>query len=332
MTSAMIIEKNDGQVVSSHRQFFGDPLHAVLVHPLKIPASMLALHEQVTKNLRPPLPPLWLGPDNNEGRHPLFLRQYLLPKTKEAMSKWTAAEKQAVRFYERACVNNPLLQLSLTGVAIKECEPPPPYSTGAVSSLESITVAALGSAVAERFQKAVPSLRIAAIMHVTDPLADVRRSTMHSLFSSALSHSSIKVLLVLEPTAAPTRAFESRLLALLNDGRCGGHLLSEAGGGTLQLGAEVSGTDAWAEVNQDLKAAGTWWGKAAQCFNGSDKATRAFGVLYHRNTFQEIVDWLSEAREEEGEEDEWEYNGVFARLAEKGYIGRIAYPFLLESE
>jgi len=286
VSSAQVKEDNDGQVTSSHSAYFGDPLEAVLVHPLKSPSLMQTLHRQVTRNLRPLLKPLWM-----EDRSESLGRLYLRPN--KGSSKFTAAEKQAVRFFEKACVNNPQEQVADTGIHMKECELMRHEETASISSLSTIVLGENVAAVEERFS------------HTSLSLKSFKGSAL-ALFQDALL-SGTKLLLVLDGDAIPHDDFDTRLLYLLRDERCAGHLFSQRAGGALLLQA----TPGLGEVRKSV------------CTNWR-QGKLSSGTIYHQNTFQAIIDWLDSQSENLSSPEDFGWGSVYAHLTKLGYVTRVA--------
>ena len=339
ITSSEFKQHNDGQMVSNHDFFFGDPLGALLVHPLKSPESIRTLHNQVRRNLRPIIAPLWTSA---AGSKPLYLR----PGNKKSKGN---AEKQALDFLDRACVHNPTVQEIETGLLIPECAPVPPSSFPSLSAISTFVVNLnhrrdrydlMGKRFAKtglmisRFEATNGHIMLAG-MEMPDvvPINEGSktrkmtigemglRDTMRKLFEHALK-TNIERLLILEDDVLPHNNFGEELLKILENDRCGGHLFSDKEGGTLQLGATIWSKGAWNVVDNDLAKARDALGEEPLCFNSYVSVSGAFAVIFHRNTFQEVVDWLNF-----GPTQPWDW--VFGWLAKKGYITRAAYPFIV---
>ena len=90
----------------------------------------------------------------------------------------------------------------------------------------------------------------------------------------------------------------------------------------MQLGATVWSDGSWREVDSDLRAAEKSADKLPMCFNSYSRVSGSFAVIFHRNTFQEVIDWLDHGPVQP-------FDWVFGWLAVKGYTTRVAYPFVV---
>ncbi|GMI05946.1 hypothetical protein TrLO_g5628 [Triparma laevis f. longispina] len=286
ISSAQITKKNEGQIISHHHAFFGDPLNALLVHPLKSAEGGL---------------------------------------------------KQARAFIRNACVNNPVAQKDVTGFRIAECEPIPSSFPASLSALSTFVLDLAHrqdryELVEKRFDhtslslnrfEGVPGLTTGGLPEKQKNLSADEislRATMANMLQHALD-TDIKLLLLLDDDVIPKEDFDSRLLEVLRDERCGGGLFSETGGGILQLGAMIKSDGAWELIKEDLELTKKTIGTEPKCFNSYSQASGALAVIFHRNTFQEALDWL-----DRGPAQPWDE--VFGWLASKGYTTRVAYPFI----
>jgi hypothetical protein len=129
-------------------------------------------------------------------------------------------------------------------------------------------------------------------------------------------------MLVLDDDAVPHNDFDTNLLNLLNDNRCGGHLLSEHEGGTMQMGASIHRRDIWDLIDDDIAKSAAQNHAPPLCFNSHLKVLGSYGVVYHRNTFQEILDWIDYGPIKP-------FDWVFDWLARKGYVTRVASTFII---
>lgn len=345
ISSAQVTKKNEGQIISYHHAFFGDPLNALLVHPLKSAEDMRTLHGQVSLNLRPLLSlpwidaPWWYSFLFSTTRHYLVdpnhsIRSWLSPNL-------SSEEKQARAFIRNACVNNPVAQKDVTGFRIAECEPIPSSFPASLSALSTFVLDLAHrrdryELVEKRFDhtslslnrfEGLPGLPTGGLPEKQTHLSADEislRATMANMLRHALD-TDIKLLLLLDDDVIPQEDFDSRLLEVLRDERCGGGLFSETGGGILRLGAMIKSDGAWELIKEDLELTKKTMGTEPKCFNSYSQASGAFAVIFHRNTFQEALDWL-----DRGPAQPW--GEVFGWMASKGYTTRVAYPFILLPE
>ena len=154
------------------------------------------------------------------------------------------------------------------------------------------------------------------------------RITMRRMFEHAIKHD-LPYMIVLDDDAVPHCDFERKFKELMREDRCGGHILSETHGGVLMLGFAIwrQGSypnpgpryTGWGLVDDDIKNHTT--PHHSQCLNAHDATVGSFGVMYHKNVYQSILEWLDHYDEP--------FDWVFAYLAEYGFIVRGAYPNLV---
>lgn len=131
-------------------------------------------------------------------------------------------------------------------------------------------------------------------------------ASMRKLFATLLDDPTATNVMVIDDDAVFACDFEHRMQAVLRHPRCGSFLgPGTKKGGLLLLGAAIwiDGTfpdrgpycAGWELVRWDLQQA-----KLAQrgfplCFNANSKTFGSFGVVYHRDTFRAIIDWIDHA-------------------------------------
>ena len=162
-------------------------------------------------------------------------------------------------------------------------------------------------------------------------------ASMRGVFTQALRHKSVTSILVLDDDAIFTCSFEKDLRRVLAQPRCGLHVSPSAPkGGVLLLGAAIwingsypvrgRWTGGWNQVWHDLKVAQKAAGGGADadkplCFNADEKTYGSFGVVYHRDTFKDIIKWTEKAREP--------FDHIWPALSRQGYPVRVALPNLI---
>ncbi|GMH56267.1 hypothetical protein TrRE_jg7725 [Triparma retinervis] len=346
VTSAKISAENDGQVHSQQDVFFGPPLKAVLVHPLKTAEGMRKLHDQVSRNLRPMLRPPWIELPDQEDK-----KSYL--RVNRETSRITGVDKQLLDFFDGACTHDPVTQKANTNIELKECSSPEFSSPPTISSLTTYVMNlphredrfeltkqrfAHTSLTINRFERVdgnevfsgydMPDLVPVEVGKTTEvrkmtPGEMGLRQTVRNLIARAMA-TDIQLLLLLDDDVVPHDDFDRLLLNVLIDKRCGSHLFTEEKGGALQLGATVWNEAAWELLDADMLAAKRASGRRgnAMCFNSHHKVSGSFAVIFHRNTFQELLDWLDHGPIQP-------FDWVFGWLGKKGYVTRVAYPFVV---
>jgi len=184
----------------------------------------------------------------------------------------------------------------------------------------------------------------AAIRHLTPHEQDIRMS-MRAMFEKALQDGT-KFMLFLEDDAFPHNEFDQHLLTILQDDRCGRYFFSEYEGGVLQLGRTVHSAKLWMLIKKDLRQARKQFRTDPICFNSHEHILGAFAVLYtgipssnvpnfdahyrlcirvwesNSGKFLEIIDWIDHGPAQP-------YDWLWGWLAKKGYVTRVAHPFLV---
>ena len=154
-------------------------------------------------------------------------------------------------------------------------------------------------------------------------------ASMKKLFESALTDPEAKTILVIDEDAIFDCDFRARLLDVLSSPRCGGHIHHNASrGGLLVLGTSIwietwgngQTLKGWALTNADLRARREAGDDKPKCFNAHSKSFGSYAALYHRDTFQAILDWIKNNREP--------FDHIYPYLSELGHPVRIAYPFI----
>ena len=158
---------------------------------------------------------------------------------------------------------------------------------------------------------------------------------MRKLFSSLLD-SNVTSVLVVDDDAIFSCLFSQDLRKLLKEPRCGLHVSPEAPqGGVLMLGASVwlNGSyplrgpwmSGWNVIDEDLRRTAESLARVVHhgptCFNVPSKVMGSFAVLYHRDVFRPIIDWIDHSSRP--------FDHVFEALADLGIIVRAAYPSLV---
>ena len=156
---------------------------------------------------------------------------------------------------------------------------------------------------------------------------------MAKLLKQLLSQENISSVLVVDDDVMLSCTFARELKDLLKEPRCGGHVSLDADhGGVLMLGASIwlNGTypqrgpwlSGWNIVDEDMRRSEEQQARVVPggptCFNVPSKVMGSFAVIYHRNVFEHIINWL--------ETSSRPFDHVFEALADAGFIVRAAYP------
>ena len=156
---------------------------------------------------------------------------------------------------------------------------------------------------------------------------------MKKIFQVLLRDENATSALIVDDDVMLSCTFSSDLRKLLKEPRCGAHVSSDTDhGGVLLLGSSIwlNGTypqrgpwlSGWNIVDEDLRHSSEQQARVVHggptCFNVPSKVMGSFAVIYHRNVFQPIVDWL--------ESSSRPFDHVFEALADAGFIVRAAYP------
>jgi hypothetical protein len=156
---------------------------------------------------------------------------------------------------------------------------------------------------------------------------------MRKLFSMLLRDENITSALVLDDDVMFSCSFRNDLRKLLKEPRCGAHVSADSErGGVLLLGSSIwlNGTyplrgpylTGWNIVDEDMRRNGEQVARIVAngptCFNVPSKVMGSFAVLFHRDVFQPIIDWIDSSSRP--------FDHVFEALADSGFVVRAAYP------
>eukprot|EP00051_Salpingoeca_urceolata_P006279 m.83232 g.83232 ORF g.83232 m.83232 type:complete len:439 (-) comp14760_c0_seq2:111-1427(-) len=155
------------------------------------------------------------------------------------------------------------------------------------------------------------------------------RQSMKRLFQMLLKENSVKTVMVTDDDVVFSCHFATHLRSVLSQPRCGGHLSHQATrGGILLLGAAVwiDGTypergpysAGWRLIKEDISTSKQATGKFPMCFNVNRKTFGSFAVLYHRDTFQTIIDWIDSSS--------LPFDHIWPIFAKQGTPVRVSFP------
>jgi hypothetical protein len=154
-------------------------------------------------------------------------------------------------------------------------------------------------------------------------------ASMRKLMEHALARPEVLTMLVIDEDAVFDCHLTERLKSVLSQPRCGGPVSHHATqGGILLLGTAIwvesygsrGPLKGWALTNADISNAHKQFGETPKCFNAHWKTYGSFAVLYHRSTFQPILDWLKTAQAP--------FDHMYPSLSTRGVPVRVAYPFV----
>jgi len=310
-----------GQSASSHSTFYGPPLQATLIHPLKQSNDMRTLHDQITHGRRPMIPKLHAADEEN------------------------SVHGQAKRFLDKACSNNPLVQYRTSGLMLERC----PQRT---VSKEEIDIAAIPAFVLnldhrqEKFETMIHRFDTTSldmqrfpasngkdmfdendlpfVIGVDGKKTDRRLSvgelgyldSMRRVIQHAKDRDMERII-VFDDDVTPHREFDDKLKELLADSQCGGNMMTKNMGGTLQLGSTVWGY--WPVIDDFRAKSNT---ENHICHDSFENVFGTFAVMYHRNTYDAILKWIQDSPNQP-------FDWVFGHLAREGYVTNAAYPHLV---
>ncbi|GAQ81935.1 hypothetical protein KFL_000950110 [Klebsormidium nitens] len=130
--------------------------------------------------------------------------------------------------------------------------------------------------------------------------------------------------LVLEDDALLHKQFGDKLKELLStSARCSNYLRGNSSGGVLLLGATEWSLDAWNWIRDEVDTR-VYDASAARCYNANLHTCGTFATMYHRDTYESILRWISVQLSSRKEP----YDHVYQHLAANGTIVRVAYPYL----
>eukprot|EP00042_Codosiga_hollandica_P042477 m.390021 g.390021 ORF g.390021 m.390021 type:complete len:494 (+) comp56338_c0_seq7:2743-4224(+) len=154
-------------------------------------------------------------------------------------------------------------------------------------------------------------------------------ASMKKLFEHVLTKPEVDSVMVIDEDAVFDCNFREQLLHVLQQPRCGSIVSKKSSnGGVLVLGTSIwiesYGSHAplkgWALTNADLKHSLEQFGEPPRCFNAHSKSFGSFAVIYHRDTFVNILQWLKAPTAP--------FDHIYPHLANRGHPVRIAYPFV----
>eukprot|EP00123_Amoebidium_parasiticum_P016832 comp23601_c0_seq1/m.40108 comp23601_c0_seq1/g.40108 ORF comp23601_c0_seq1/g.40108 comp23601_c0_seq1/m.40108 type:complete len:668 (-) comp23601_c0_seq1:119-2122(-) len=302
---------------------------AAVIHPLKRPEFFYRFHRQVTQYLRPPLPDL--------------LNPHKCRDLQEGVCM------QAVSEYRKTCVHNPSVQLEMNNIHKREC-PAPSAEEHIDTNIPTFVLSLDAPQAAERFAN------LSKILH-RHGVFDVRRffatngkavfanvtgtlkpgelgyvDTMRRIIREARDLG-LQRIIILDDDAMPHVDFGRKLRQALNDRRCGNHMFTRDQGGVVMLGCTIYSNGTYPRYN-DRWLGG--WNLAdadrknhtarrahAQCFNVNRMVVGSYAAMYHRSTYDTILQWLEDTR------GQTPFDWVYHELAKKGYIVRSLFPNLV---
>ncbi|CAF1091224.1 unnamed protein product [Adineta steineri] len=263
---------------------------AAMIHPLKKPQFFYQFHRQISLGLRPILPSA---------------------------------------FTTNSCVANPVIQQETypRRKYIPECSSPQIKQSFNINTLDAyvITLPSHDEHILELtkafYQHGISVKPFHAEIGHNPPITTKLTSgvrglllTMTRFFEMALARKLERVL-VLEDDAIPHRHFAFHFRNLMNDSRCGGFMQDDQSGGVLMLGATVWPAG-WRILDKSKKR------ERGLCRNIGTKTFGSFAALFHRNTFEPILNWLNTNTKDP-------YDLIFRYLARLGYPVRLAMPNLI---
>jgi hypothetical protein len=167
------------------------------------------------------------------------------------------------------------------------------------------------------------------------------RASMLSVFLDAVSRDDINSIMVMDYDVVFHCQFKQRLIELLRCPRCGHHVSrGTSNGGLLLLGATVWLDEpddplddtldvpfgGWPSIDQDLQARRQEYPESSiKCFNVQLCTLGSFAVIYHRHSFQFVIDFLTQPLQKP-------FDHIYPFLVSKDIIVRAAHPYLTAAD
>ena len=156
--------------------------------------------------------------------------------------------------------------------------------------------------------------------------------SLRRLFLHALADPGIQSMLVMDEDVLFDCNFDKRIAVVLKDRRCGGIVAEEADEGprgVLLLGGAMweksdmirkTRVTAWNLTHTDITRRVAQFSEAAQCFNVHSRMYGSFAIIYHRNAFKTILQWIETAAVP--------FDNIWSYLHHHHVPVRVAHPFV----